>query len=262
MKIYYVPQLSETQICLEHKSKSQTSESNARQRLLKRQLYLIYRRILPKVEPCLINMWGLYVCFCQPTCLDVRLSLSDVEPEPTFSLPDLHESSFWGISGIFYQKSLPNERPFLNAVLITDPLMCMPSCEEPEQRQEGNILSSKQTGWRVGGGSGKKKSHLRGKAASKRTDICVIRVNMFLTVWNCLPSPAPLIVDLIMQQFNLSLPLCAEVSGEELVNTSLQEVWFWPQLASPPCKKHICTHRPDSFACEWQLHTAGFYLLD
>lgn len=86
MKIYYLLWLCETQTCLEHKSETQTDQSDAHWRLLKRQVYLIYSRVLAEVESCLNNIFSaesdalMYECVSQHVWMSAP-SLFHVEPK-------------------------------------------------------------------------------------------------------------------------------------------------------------------------------------
>lgn len=117
MKIHYLLRLCETQTCLEHKSES---KSNAHWGLFKRQLYLIYGRVLPEDESCLINIFSaesdtfMYVCVSEHVWMNV-LSLSDVEPETTFSPSDLRLVHFLRNFRNFPKHLFSHLRPFFTA---------------------------------------------------------------------------------------------------------------------------------------------------
>lgn len=118
------------------------------------------------------------------------LSLSDVEAKTTFLPSDLRLFHVLRYFKNFLQHFHPRSRPFFTAAMLTDAQTFLSSYEEPEQRQEGNTLSPKQTGWEVPLGCGARKKNW----PDSKGDIAFMYQHLFLFYifyrQTCLPPTA------------------------------------------------------------------------
>lgn len=90
-----------------------------------------------------------------PLCAFVSVSMLEWTPSPclrketTFSPSDLRLFHFLRYFRIFFSTFFLPFKTVFHCSVLTDAQMFRSSYEEPEQRQEGNTLSPKQTGWGV-----------------------------------------------------------------------------------------------------------------